>query len=160
MIDTVIPPMLGSLCHDMILVCDKQSIIQEANPVAMHMLGQDIIGNQLFTLLSDNSIEKGKAFIKNSNRLDVGEISGTWELIFNTHALAHTPVKMRGGLFSQEKLLLVGSCEQQHLMGVYNEVLAINSELTNLIRQVSKEQARLTTRLTRLIEAQEEHNVK
>lgn len=160
MTDKAIPPMIGSLSHDLMLVCDKQGIIQEANPIALHMLGYDIIGNKLLSLLSDESTEKGKAFLRNSSKLDVGEISGMWELIFNTPGLVHTPVRMRSGLFSQEKLILVGTCDQPHLMGVYNEVLAINSELTNLIRQVSKEQARLTTRLTKLIEAQEENNVK
>jgi hypothetical protein len=53
----------------------------------------------------------------------------------------------------------VASRDSPQLTALYHEVLAMNNELTNLIRQISKEQARLITQLERLADAQERHYV-
>jgi hypothetical protein len=49
-------------------------------------------------------------------------------------------------------------CEPPQLTAIYHEVLSINSELTNLIRQLNKEQARLAAQIERLLKEQGEKN--
>jgi len=63
---------------------------------------------------------------------------------------------MRGGLTEQGEWLLVGTYESPQAQALYHEALAMNSELTNLIRQLNKEHARLSSQLSAQIETQEQ----
>lgn len=156
MSDSTVPAMLGRLSHDVILICNRQGVVREANPVALRLLGDHIVDHSLEELFSEITGSKGQAFLEHLWKLETGDISTTWELFFtipNVHEPA--PINIRGGIVDHETVLLVGACEPPQLTAIYHEVLAINSELTNLIRQLSKEQARLSARLERLLREQE-----
>lgn len=152
-----IPDILGRLSHDVMLLCTREGVVCEANPVAKRILGEHIINQPLETLFSDMVGSKGKAFLDQLLDLADNETSNTWELFFKVpDSNDITPINMRGGAVDRERILLVGACEPPQLTAIYHEVLAINSELTNLIRQLSKEQARLSARLERLLNNEEE----
>jgi len=150
-----IPPMLGKLTHDVIILCSKDKIIQEANPFALRMIGPDIVGKSLESLFSDMSGSKVHSFIEHMSQFDMGEISETWELFFDTPEDEPRPINIRGGVMDTGEWLLVGTCEPPQLTTIYYEVLAINSELTNLVRRLSKDLAMLNSRLARLLQEQE-----
>ncbi len=150
-----IPPMLGVLSHDIILVCDASGMVQEANTLAQRMFGADLIGSMLEQLLSEHAAEKGAAFLQQLGELAPGAVGPAWELLFHVPNSTPLPISMRGGNMSPDAWMLVGACEPPQLTSIYHEVLAINSELTNLIRQLSKEHARLAEQVGRLLDAQE-----
>lgn len=151
----VIPPILGRLSHDVMLVCDRESIIQEANPLALRLMGPEIVGKPLSDVMAEKSKAKGEAFLGYLQELQEGDLSEAWELFFQVAGSSPMPVSVRGGLLEQDVWLLVGGCEPPQLTTIYHEVLAINTELTNLIRQLSKEQARLTSQVNRLLDSKE-----
>jgi hypothetical protein len=149
--------MLGSLSHDLILVCDAEHRVREANPLSLTMLGPSIIGQPLQALLSDMTIAKNEAFLDHLDRIEIGSISDEWELLFHSSRPDPLLINLRAGLCDQGQWLLVGTCESPQLTALYHEVLAMNSELTNLIREMSKEQARLSDQLSHLLHTQEQH---
>jgi hypothetical protein len=62
---------------------------------------------------------------------------------------------MRGGRLPDGGWMIMGSGESPRLANLYHEVLAINTELTNLIRELTREQAVLTGTINRLLERPE-----
>jgi len=58
---------------------------------------------------------------------------------------------MRGGLVAPGNWLIMGASDPPELTSIYYEVLAMNSELTNLIRRLSKEQSRLNAQLSMFV---------
>jgi hypothetical protein len=150
-----IPNLIGQLSNDIMLICDQQCIVREANPVALQTLGNEIVGRPVLQLLATMSRTKGRAFFDHLRRLAPGECSEPWELLFHMSQAAPLLISVRGGATDDGQWLLVGSHESPQLTVLYHEVLAINSELTNLVRQLSKEQAQLTSRIETLMSAQE-----
>lgn len=151
MIQPIIPPILGKLSHDIILVGTPEGIIQEANELAIHLFGKDVLGKTLLSLMSPKSHAKGETFFKHMLEFDVGEVSNTWELFFKTLETDTFLVNARAGLLESGIWVMMGACEPPQLTAIYYEVLAMNSELTNLIRRLSKDQARLTNKLNNLL---------
>ncbi len=149
--DPVIPALFGDLSHDLILICDRHGLIREANLRSRQLLGEDIIGSPLLQLLSTMSHIKGNDFLQQITTLSPGATSDTWELLFDSADAAPLCVSIRAGALSPDYRVLIGGYEPPRLTTLYHEVLAINSELTNIIRQLSKEQARLRDQIERLI---------
>lgn len=153
---TKIPHILGKLSHDVMLVGNLEGTIKEANSLALHMLGSDIVGTPFLSLISPKSGPKGDTFFNQIRELEVGNISNTWELFFNApDASEAVLINVRAGILEPGCWMIMGACEPPQLTAIYYEVLAMNSELTNLIRQLSKEQARLTTRLNSVLQQNE-----
>lgn len=150
-----IPELLGSLSHDLILVYDEHSIIREANALALHILGEQCVGQALPTLFAEMAYDKGMAFLAQANALQVGQTSEAWELLLKTVHAGAKLIKMRAGRWQTHHWLLVGMCDSPQLTALYHEVLEMNSELTNLIRQLSQEQSRLSSEVSRLLQTQE-----
>lgn len=142
---------VSSLSRDVIITCSPQCDIIEANAVARRMLGDMIVNQPFLSLLEESSRAKGKRFLEELAKTTEGEISHPWELIF--HVPQGTPIAMsiRGGMV-EEGMVVVGTGEPPDLTTIYYEVLAMNSELTNLVRQISKEQARLSARLQNILQ--------
>jgi len=158
MTSPAIPELLGTLSHDIILVCNTQEIVQEANPLAQQLLGEQIIGHPLLELMTTMSRAKGRAFLNHLSNQPDPAAAETWELVFHVPQTVPLRVRARGGPLKQGGWLIVCGCEPPHMMALYHEVLAMNSELTNLVRQLSKEQSVLTNRLTRLLQTEEQNN--
>jgi hypothetical protein len=150
-----IPELLGSLSHDLIMVYDEHYVIREANALALHFLGEQCVGQALPTLFADMAYDKGMAFLAQANTLQVGQTGEPWELLLNTVHIEPTLIKMRAGRWQPQSWLLVGMCDSPQLTALYHEVLEMNSELTNLIRQLSQEQSRLSGEVSRLLQTQE-----
>jgi hypothetical protein len=159
LINTGIPALLGTLTRDLIFACDAQSIVSEANPLATRLLGSYMVGQPLIQLLSTGSHTKGNMFLEHLSGLAEGGVSDTWELLFDTPSAEPLLLNLRAGRLEHGGWLFVASRDSPQLTALYHEVLAMNNELTNLIRQISKEQARLITQLERLADAQERHYV-
>jgi hypothetical protein len=152
MTQTTIPPILGKLSHDILLIGTTAGVIQEANDLAFHLFGEDILGKSFLTLMSPKSSTKGERFFAQVQGFQVGEVSNTWELFFKTLETDTLLVNTRAGLIQVGVWVMMGACEPPQLTTIYHEVLAMNSELTNLIRRLSKDQARLTSRLNNLLD--------
>ncbi|MFP4438316.1 MAG: hypothetical protein ACLFVO_13805 [Chloroflexaceae bacterium] len=153
-----IPELLGTLSYDIILVCDSQEIVQEANPLAQQLLGEQIIGHPLLELMTTMSRAKGRAFLNYlHDQPDLTQVE-TWELLFHVPQTVPMRVRARGGPLEQGGWLIVCGCEPPYMMALYHEVLAMNSELTNLVRELSKKQSVLTNQLTQLLQAEEQNN--
>lgn len=150
MSDSVIPALFGDLSHELILICDKHGLIREANSRSRQLLGEDIIGSTLLQLLSTMSHTKGNAFLRHIATLSPGTTSDAWELLFDASDTAPLCVNIRAGALSPDYRVLIGGYEPLQLTTLYHEVLAINSELTNLIRHLSREQARLSNQIEQL----------
>lgn len=150
-----IPELLGTLSHDIILVCNDQGVVQEANQLARQLLGEAIVGRLLLDLMTAMSYHKGEAFLNYLYTLPPNTTGDAWELLFHVPRSIPLRVSARGGALAGGGWLIVGGCEPPQLVALYHEVLAINSELTNLIRQLCKEQATLTSQVTHLLHLQE-----
>lgn len=157
MIEHGIPGLIGILSNDLMLVCDGSYVVQEANTMALDLLGPDIIGQPLPHLLHDMSQTKGRSFFEHARGVAVGSTSESWELMFQPSHGNPMLINVRAGRCQQQQWLFVGTYESPQFTALYHEVLAMNSELTNLIRQLSKEQARLSNQLARLLETEEHH---
>ncbi len=153
-----IPDMLGQLSHDVIVVCTNEAIIYETNAVAERVFGQSLVDEPLQHIFSSKTQTKTERFLTQMRELSVGDISSSWELFFDIPDESPMPVTLRGGVLDQKLWMLVGAFESPQLVAIYHEVLAINSELTNLIRQLSKEQAHLSAQLDRLLHLKEEES--
>lgn len=159
MMEQSIPPLLGRLSHDIILVYDEQHTILEANPLALRLLGSSVVGCSIMELMTDMSEEKALRFFDCTRTLALGEMSDTWELLFEIPGAEPMLINVRAGFWQPGRWLLVGMCESPQLTTLYHEVLAMNTELTNLIRELCREQARLSSQVSRLLQAQtQEHH--
>jgi PAS domain-containing protein len=141
MLEAGIPAILGSLSNDLILVCDEAYVVQEANALACHILGTHMIGQPLINLLHRTSQDKGQAFLEHTRSIAAGETGDTWELLFAAPDREPLLISMRAGRSEHGTWLLVGMCESPQFTALYHEVLSINSQLTNLVRHLSKEQS-------------------
>lgn len=148
----IIPELFGTLSHDMLFVCNPEGIISEVNTLAQRMLGNGLVGKSFVNLLAESSRSKGMTLLENLRSYHLNDMSVTWELIFHGLEPNHLMVHVRAGVIAEDQWLIVGACEPPQLTAIYYEVLAMNSELTNLIRQLSKDQARLSTHLNRLLQ--------
>lgn len=156
MIESGIAAMIGLLSHDLIMVCDAQHVVRETNGVVGQVLGRQVVGLPFLALLPEMAQSKGQAFLEHLQQIPVGARSDTWELLFTMSQPVPLPISVRAGWCDQQTWVLVGTREPPHATALYHKVLAMNSELTNLIRQLSKEQARLNVELLRLAETQEQ----
>jgi hypothetical protein len=154
--ESSIPDMLGRLSHDIIVVYNDDSVICETNAVAERVFGRDLVDQPLQSIFSSKTQTKTDRFLAQMRELSVGDISSSWELYFDIPDQSPMPVTLRGGALDQTLHMIVGAFESPQLTAIYHEVLAINSELTNLIRQLSKEQAHLSAQLDRLLHLKEE----
>jgi PAS domain-containing protein len=154
-IENGIPALLGHLSHDLIFVCDRQFVVSEANPLAKQMLGTHIVGQPFREILSTMTPAKNEAFLHHLQSVSAGNISESWELLFHVAEGEPVLLHVRGGMTEQGEWLLVGTYESPQSQALYHEVLAMNSELTNLICQLNKEHARLSSKLSELVETQE-----
>jgi hypothetical protein len=109
--------------------------------------------------LTSESHEKGVTFLAELKQ-EIDQASEAWELIFQSTQAEPVLLQVRGGWLASGQWLFVGSNDLLNFSDVYYEVLAINSEMTNLIRQLSKDQARLNSQLETLFQVQEQTNVK
>jgi hypothetical protein len=151
----IIPAPLGQLSNDIILICDRDAVVREANPYAVRTLGAAITGKPLLQILTTMSQAKGAAFIEHLRHLVPGACSDGWELRFDVAQATPLLITVRGAALERGGWLLVGGNDASRLTAFYHEVLAINNELTNLIRQLSKDQARLKGRIEELLQPQE-----
>ncbi len=158
MIHAGIPALLSTLTQDLVLVCDHSCRVYEANTLAVRLLGDYIVGKPFIQLLPPASQSKGNAFLEHMYNLNENQVSDTWELLFDTPSSELLLLNVRGGATGDGSWLLVGSRESPQLTALYHEVLAMNSELTTLIRQISKEQARLIQQLERLTQTEEHYH--
>jgi hypothetical protein len=158
MIEQSIPPLLGRLSHDIILVYDAQHTILEANPLALRLLGSSVVGRSIMDVMTDMSEEKAQMFLGCTHELALGEMSDIWELLFEMPNAEPMLINVRAGFWQPGRWLLVGMCESPQLTALYHEVLAMNTELTNMIRELCREQARLSSQVSRLLQNQtQEH---
>jgi hypothetical protein len=151
-----IPALLGHLSHELILVCGQEFTVHEANPLAKQMLGAHIVGQPFRGLLSEMTPAKNDAFLRHLQSVAKDQISESWELLFQVPEREPVLLHVRGGLTEQGEWLIVGTYESPQAQALYHEVLAMNSELTNLIRQLNKEHARLSNQLSNRVEVQEQ----
>jgi len=156
---SAIPTLLGALSHDFILALTPEHLICEANPLARQILGPQILGRPFLDLLTSESYSKGVAFLAELKQ-EADQASEAWELIFHSTQAEPVLLQARGGWLASGHWLFVGSNAMLNFSDVYYEVLAINSEMTNLIRQLSKDQARLNSQLENLFQVQEQLHVK
>lgn len=122
MSDSVIPTLFGDLSHDLILICDKDGLIREANVRSRQLLGEDIIGSTLLQLLSTMSHTKGNAFLRHIATLSPGATSDAWELFFDGSDTAPLCVSIRAGALSADYRVLIGGYEPPQLTSLYHEV--------------------------------------
>lgn len=152
---SLIPAPLGALSHDLILACDGEMIVREANALAVALLGRRVVGQPLLRLFAMMARPKAGAFLAQLRDLPPDATTEPWELLFHVPRATPLLANVRGGVVPCGGWLIVGSCPSPQLTTLYHEVLTINNELTNLVRQLSKEQALLSSRINRLLQAQE-----
>lgn len=155
----IIPPILGSLSSDIILVCDEGMTIREANTLALRTIGAQVIGQPLIAVFRNVSEDKARRFIAHLSTFREGEMCEAWELFLTplskeSEGRERISLSLRGGKLAGGWWLFVGACEPVQLTMIYHEVLAINSELTNLVRQMTKDRTRLANQLSQF-QAQE-----
>jgi hypothetical protein len=151
----VIPPILGTLSSDIILACDEDMTICEANALALRTIGTEVIGQPLIAVFRNTSEQKARRFIEHLSTFQVGEMCEAWELFLTplsteSEGRERMSLSLRGGKLAGGWWLFVGACEPVQLTMIYHEVLAINSELTNLVRQMTKDRSRLANQLSQV----------
>jgi hypothetical protein len=147
--------LIGSrLSGEVILICDDQMIVREANELARTTLSEHIVGRPLLRIVTAMARSKGKAFIDALGRLDDTAVTNTWELLLHVPRAAPLLVSLRGGRLPEGGWMIMGSSDSPRLTALYHEVLSINTELTNVIRQLTREQAALVSSINQLIESQ------
>ncbi|PDW02002.1 hypothetical protein [Candidatus Viridilinea mediisalina] len=151
--------MLGRLSNELILVCDDDLVVREANGLAVQTLGTAIIDHSLFDLFSPAAQGKGTAFVAELQRLSADQITPTWELMLDVPHGNKLLIGIRGGKLPGRGWLIMGGGEPSGISNLYHEVLALNIELTTLIRKLSREQTVLNDRIQRLLDLQEQYNV-
>lgn len=149
---------VSRLSHELMLFCDDGLVVREANPLALTTLGPRIIGRPLAQLFATMARPKGAAFIEELGRLDAEAVSATWELLLHVPRAAPTLVGLRGGRSPAGGWVIMGASEPPHLTALYHEVLGLNTELTDLIRDLTRQQAGLSAQLACLLTATEQHD--
>lgn len=145
-----IPALLGRLSNEIILACDGQAVVREANTAACLTLGERCVGKPLLRLLTTMARPKGRLFLDELETLSADGLSAPWELLFHMARATPLLLTMRAGRLPEGGWLLVGSSGSPRLNDFYHEALTINNDLTTLVRQLSKEQALLNQRLAGL----------
>jgi hypothetical protein len=151
--------LLGRLSHELILVCDSDLVIREANELAIRTLRQPLLGQPLLQLIAPSARSKAVAFIAELQQLSADQLTISWELLLHVPQDNPLLIGMRGGALPAGGWLLMGGSEPGGITRLYQEVLALNSELTDLIRKLTREQAALSAQVQRLLDHQEHHNV-
>jgi hypothetical protein len=151
--------LIGQLSNELILVCDGDLIVREANALALVTLSERIIGQPLLHLIAPVARGKGAAFIAELQRLSTEQLSVTWELLLRVPQDTPLLIGLRGGALPAGGWLIMGGGEPSGLSRLYKEVLALNTELTDLVRKLTREQAVLSEQVRRLLEREEHHNV-
>jgi hypothetical protein len=128
----------------MILICDDQMTVREANELALATLSDNILGRPLLLLVANMARSKGATFIDELRCLDTKGVTPTWELMLHVPRDVPLLVGLRGARLPDGGWMIMGSGESSRLMGLYHEVLSLNTELTNLIRQLTRDKAALT----------------
>lgn len=148
-------PLISQLSHELIMVCDQELVVREVNELAASMIGERIIGRPLLQLFSNMARPKAIAFINALLALDPGQVTATWELLLHMPRAAPLLVGLRGGRIGEGGWLLMGNGEPPRLTGLYHEVLALNTELTDLVRTLTREHAALAQQIERLMQEKE-----
>lgn len=151
--------LLGRLSNELIFVCDHDLIVREANGLAMRTLGEALLDHSLLELFSPAAQGKGTAFVAELQRLHDDQITPTWELMLDVPHGNTLLIGLRGGRLPKRGWLIMGGGEPSGISNLYHEVLALNIELTTLIRKLSREQTILNERIERLLDLQEQHDV-
>lgn len=138
------------LSNEMILICDEQMLVREANPTALEALGKQIIGQPLTQLSSTVAQAKAEAFADELRQLNPSGVSTSWELLLHSPHATPLLAGMRGGRLPEGGWMIMGASEAPRLTALYYEVLAINTELTNMIRELIREQSNLSAAVKRL----------
>lgn len=155
---TTLPGLIGKLSHELMLACDDELTVREANSLALSTLGPRIVGRPLLQLITSMARPKGAVFIAELEALEPEQVSTTWELLLHVPRAAPLLIGLRGGRRREGGWLIMGAVESPRLSGLYHEVLALNKELTELIRQLTRQQAELNHKLERLPITQEPAN--
>ncbi|RRR69484.1 MAG: hypothetical protein EI684_15545 [Candidatus Viridilinea halotolerans] len=151
--------LLGRLSNELILVCDHDLVVREANELAVQTLGEALLDHSLIELFSPTAQGKGTAFVAELQRLSPTQTTPTWELMLDVPHGNRLLIGLRGGKLPNQGWLIMGGGEPSGISNLYHEVLALNIELTTLIRKLSREQTVLNDRIQRLLEFQEQHDV-
>lgn len=151
--------LLGRLSHELILVCDSNLIVREANELAIKTLNQPLIGRALLQLIAPAARSKAVTFIAELQQLSPDQLTISWELLLHVRQHAPLLIGLRGGALPAGGWLLMGGGEPSGISRLYQEVLALNTELTDLIRKLTREQAALSAQVQRLLDRQEHHDV-
>lgn len=152
---SALDPLIGRLSGELILVCDEQLLVSEANEPARSLLGERVVGRPVLRLVAAMGRVKGVAFTDALRALGGDEVTAPWELLL--HVPRSTPVlaSLRGARLPGGGWVIVGGGESPRLTQLYHEVLALNRELTDLVRQLTREQAALAATVNRLLQSQE-----
>lgn len=143
--------MLARLSNELILVCDDQMLVREANPLALETLGAQIVGKALPQLAAHVARSKAEAFAAELRQLDTDGVSTSWELLLQVPQAPPLLAGLRGGRTHEGGWMIMGAGETPRLTALYYEVLALNTELTNMIRGLIREQADLNSTVSRLV---------
>jgi hypothetical protein len=149
---------VNRLSHELVLFCDDDMVVREANPVALTMLGPRLIGRPLLQLFSAMARPKGAAFLDELRGLEGEAVSATWELLLHRSRAAHALVELRGSRSPEGGWVIIGASEPPHLTALYHEVLGLNAELSELIRNLTRQQASLSAQIAHLLSTREQHN--
>lgn len=150
--------LLSRLSHELIFVCDDALIVREANELAITTLAQPIVGEAFAKLFASNARIKGEAFIAELRRLGPDELTVTWELLLHVPDQAPLLIAIRAGALQGGGWVLMGGSEPTGVYRLYQEVLALNTELSDLVRKLTREQAALSDHVRRLLAHQENHH--
>jgi hypothetical protein len=142
--------LLAELSYDLVLTCDAGTAVVAANSVALRTLGPRLLGKPLLKLTSTLSRPKTEAFLERIRMLGSGEISDSWELLFHVPRSVPLMARARAAALPEGGWLLLANFEALQPSPLYEEVLAINNDLTALVRAVNKKQAALARQLARL----------
>jgi hypothetical protein len=153
-----IDPIFGRLSGELILVCDDDLTVRDANTLARSTLGERIVGRPLLKLITAMARAKGEAFLDALRSLGDADSTATWELLLHVPRAAPLLTGLRGARRPGGGWVIMGGGESPGLSRLYHEVLSLNAELTDLIRQLTREQAALAATVSRLTQRQEEHH--
>lgn len=146
--------LLSQLSNELILICDEQMMVREANEIALATLSAHILGRPLLKLVVAMARTKGEAFITELQHLDDTNVSSRWELLLHIPHATPLLTSVRGGRLPDGGWMIIGSSDSPRLTQLYHEMLSLNIELTSLIRDLTREQAALTETINRMLERQ------
>ncbi|MFV9506612.1 MAG: hypothetical protein AB4911_18840 [Oscillochloridaceae bacterium umkhey_bin13] len=150
--------LLGRLSHELIFMCDDGLIVREANGLALETLDRPLVGLPFAKLFATNARVKGEAFLGELRQLSPNEITVTWELMLHVPHQAPLLIGLRAGALEGGGWVIMGGGEPTGMHRLYHEVLALNTELTDLVRKLTREQAALSEQVRRLLAHQEKQS--